>query len=250
MWRMRTIRKALEMLIAKVLDFFGHYFISPYDKKNLWWHNSDLERHLRRITVEDIGWRGGRERRLTQRRWNLTQMAKTTAFLGGDTAEFGVASGSSSRLIAEVTQVPNHLHKKHWMFDSFEGLPAPTIEDTSPHAPILWSQGMLSYPRERAEQLMAHNRFEIVQGFLPDSLEGIIIESLSFAHIDLDLKQGTVEVLDFCWNRLVCGGILVIDDYGSVSCPGVKPAVEIFSASISTPFAHLSTGQAVFLKSS
>jgi hypothetical protein len=122
-------KKIIQTQVAKLYDYFGHEFISPYDKRHLWWHDSELEKRLRAIAPDSKNrnrrWAGSTKSRLTQRRWNLYQLASTTLSLRGDTAEFGVASGISSRLIAAATQNPKNSSKKHWMFDSFEGLPAP-----------------------------------------------------------------------------------------------------------------------------
>lgn len=190
---------------------------------------------------------GGRRQRLTQRRWNLAQLARMTSVINGDTAEFGVAKGASSRLIVEVTQMAN-TRKKHWMFDSFEGLPAPKPKDTSSEAPIFWTEGMLAHPQHEAENMLEGFNVEIVKGFLPDSLLQAPFGNLSFAHIDLDLEQGTEEVLNYCWERLTPGGLIVVDDYGSVSCPGVTEAVDSFSKKRGAMFGHLSSGQALFQK--
>ncbi len=49
-------------------------------------------------------------------------------------------------------------------------------------------------------------------------------------HLDVDLYAPTRFALDFFDRRLVTGGIVVVDDFRVVSCPGVEQAVEEFLA--------------------
>lgn len=44
-------------------------------------------------------------------------------------------------------------------------------------------------------------------------------------HIDTDLYRPTRLCLDYFGARLSRGGVMVLDDYGSVKCPGVRAAV-------------------------
>ncbi|MGG2329593.1 TylF/MycF/NovP-related O-methyltransferase, partial [Salmonella enterica] len=58
-------------------------------------------------------------------------------------------------------------------------------------------------------------------------------------------RRSTADALEFFWPRLSPGGMLVVDDYGIATCPGVRTAVEAFFAGKSERPLILPTGQAV-----
>ena len=71
----------------------------------------------------------------------------------------------------------------------------------------------------------------------------------SFVHIDVDLYEPTHDSLSFFYERLVPGGIIVCDDYGSEACPGAYKACNDFIADKPEEIVHLTGGQGVIVKS-
>jgi hypothetical protein len=68
-----------------------------------------------------------------------------------------------------------------------------------------------------------------VKGYFPQSAAGINISNVSFAHIDLDLYQSTLDTLEFLDGRFVDKSIIVLDDYMR-SVDGVMKAVIEFQS--------------------
>lgn len=50
------------------------------------------------------------------------------------------------------------------------------------------------------------------------------------AHLDVNLYQPTLFGLKFFVAKMVAGGIIVVDDYEAITCPGVKQAVDEYLA--------------------
>jgi hypothetical protein len=74
-------------------------------------------------------------------------------------------------------------------------------------------------------------------------------DAFGLVHLDVDVYPITRFCLEFFGPRLVSGGVMVADDYGTTTCEGVKKAVDEFAAS--NPgfrVLHLLTGQAVVTK--
>jgi O-methyltransferase len=46
-----------------------------------------------------------------------------------------------------------------------------------------------------------------------------------FCHIDVDVYQSAKDIVDWIWDKLVVGGIIVFDDYGFPTCTGVTKYV-------------------------
>ena len=51
-----------------------------------------------------------------------------------------------------------------------------------------------------------------------------------FIHLDVDIYSSYIECLDELYAKLVPGGVVVFDDYGSSKWPGAKKAVDEFFA--------------------
>lgn len=54
--------------------------------------------------------------------------------------------------------------------------------------------------------------------------------------------------LNVIWARMSPSGIIVFDDYGFLSCPGAKIAVDSFFEKERATRFHLLTGQAIVVK--
>ena len=88
----------------------------------------------------------------------------------------------------------------------------------------------------------------ITEGEFPKTSNIIQEKYFSFVHIDVDIYKSIMECCLFFYNRMNVGGILLFDDYGDLSCPGAKEAVdEFFSDKLENPI-YLPTGQSFIIK--
>ncbi len=60
----------------------------------------------------------------------------------------------------------------------------------------------------------------IVPGIFPGSFTDTV-ESISFAHIDVDVYRSCREAFEWIWPKLLPRGIVVFDDYGFPDAPGI-----------------------------
>ena len=215
----RLMRSEAPLLRFEILRRIGRIVFPEYRfqwPQLSWWHNTDFNDYLNKF--KEINGMN------TDRRWMITQLMRLVENIPGDTAECGVYKGSSSYLICRIN-ASNTLHKKtHHMFDSFEGISNPTIEDGK-H----WKKGDLS----TAEDVVSNNlvqldNFRIYKGWIPNKFQEIETLRFSFVHIDVDLYQPTYDSIAFFYPRMNNDGILVCDDYGFTSCPGATKAVDQF----------------------
>lgn len=70
-------------------------------------------------------------------------------------------------------------------------------------------------------------KFEIVNGFFPESFNGRPFPQVSFVHLDVDIYKATLESLIYLDNKMMEKSFILIDDYNR-SCEGVNKAVEEF----------------------
>ena len=184
------------------------------------------------------------------RRFVLWSLAKSLASLEGDTAECGVFNGGSSFLMC-LARADQPEPFPHHVFDSFEGLSEPQGSDV-PDRPesFRWKAHDLSVGEDVVRRNLA--RFDFVtlyKGWIPDRFAEVADRRFSFVHIDVDLHQPTWDSLDFFYDRLVPGGVLLCDDYGFTTCPGARRAFDDFiRPRPERSVVHLPTGQGLVVK--
>lgn len=175
------------------------------------------------------------------RKYTLDQLMKLVASVEGDTAECGAFRGASSYLICRRIV---GMGKKHHVFDSFEGLSDPRAEDGA-----YWKGGDLSSGEGVIrDSLKDFNNVVYHKGWIPHKFYEVEDSKFSFVHLDVDLYQPTIDSLEFFYERVSPGGIILCDDYGFITCPGAKKAMDSFFADKPEEIVSLPTGQGFVVK--
>jgi len=164
-------------------------------------------------------------------------------------AEVGVFKGGTSYFIASVLeQLQLSSHTELHCFDTFEGHASEDVYSTEDpfHQP-----GMFSETQYQSVQayLKGFGNVILHQGRFQETCANVAEHSFAFVHLDVDLFEVTRAGLAFFDQRLISGGIIIVDDYGFRTCPGVKKAVDQFTQTHHNyaPF-HLLTGQCLLMK--
>lgn len=159
-------------------------------------------------------------------------------------AEVGSYRGGSAKFIAETLRRAGRADAL-FVCDTFAGharvdpgLDGPhdvggKFTDTSVEAVTAY---LASYPNVRM----------LVGDFVQTSAQIASTGSFGCVHIDVDVYEATAFCLRFFAPRLAPGAVMIVDDYGFLTCVGARKAVEEFVAEEPTfRFLHLLTGQAV-----
>jgi O-methyltransferase len=158
-------------------------------------------------------------------------------------AEVGVYRGGSARFIGETLRRAGR-SPRFYLCDTFTGHPRVDPEiDREAHAHQKFQDTSLEAVRS---YLGDFDNIEIIVGDIVETAARLAAESFGFAHIDVDVYPATDFCVRFFAPRLAAGAVMVIDDYGFVTCPGAKKAVDDFIAE--TPgfrLFHLLSGQAL-----
>lgn len=174
----------------------------------------------------------------------------------GRRAECGVYRGTSARILCRAARArdPAFDGSGVHLIDSFEGLSARGAEDRidglqAPETPRITQAGALAAPVEAVRRAFADfPAVSIHQGWIPSVLAELPEDRWSFVHVDVDLYAPTEGALKYFWPRLVPGGVIVCDDYGSALFPGARRAWDAFCEAHELPFVVLPTGQSVLLR--
>lgn len=182
------------------------------------------------------------------RRFNLYYLAKSVRALAGDTVECGVFQGAGSYLILSAQ---NNTHSTHHIFDSFEGLSEPEQPDISPDDRIRkWKPYDLSCSEQKVKENLNEyiDKIIIYKGWIPQRFSEVSDLKFKFVHVDVDLYQPTKDTLEFFYNRMIPGGLLVCDDFGFENCPGANKAFIEFINNKPEEIIHLTTGTGFIIK--
>jgi hypothetical protein len=163
----------------------------------------------------------------------------------GDVCEFGCNEGHTSRLLAsELLDIPG---RRLWLFDSFEGLPAPSekdriIDDVANVGDPARYEGLMRAAEWQVRDKLAQvafpdSRMRLVKGWLDQTLAGPDVpDQVAFAYVDVDFYEPIRDALAFLDRRMPPGGRIVVDDYGFFS-EGAQLAVDEFVAARGGAFA-------------
>ncbi len=201
-----------------------------------WWQDEPFNEYLKRFDELD-----GLN---TDRRWMMYQLARLVDSVPGDTAECGVFQGAGSYLLCRILQTSPVPERKHFIFDSFEGISNPSANDGR-H----WSKGDLSADLDTVQDNLS--QFENIsyhKGWIPERFPDVEDRRFSFLHIDVDLYEPTRDSLTFFYPRMNDRGIILCDDYGSTLCPGATKAIDEYLADKPEKMISLSGGGGFLIK--
>ncbi len=155
--------------------------------------------------------------------------------ISGDLVECGVWRGGSVLMMLLRLQHLGVDDRDVWLFDTFEGMTAPTAHDTSPFdepALTTWDRA-----RRRGERAWRHffgtevfgvdsvrellaatgyppDRLHFVAGAVEGTLPATSRGGVALLRLDTDWYASTRHELVHLYPRVATGGILIVDDYG------------------------------------
>jgi hypothetical protein len=145
----------------------------------------------------------------------------------GDFVECGVWKGGSVMMMALILKSLGLLDRYIYLFDTFEGMTAPTAEDVEDQSGRLANDLLAA----RHENVLARSsiddvrsnlekigypieRFVFVQGDVCKTIPACSPERISLLRLDTDWYESTRHELENLFPRLSDRGVLIVDDYG------------------------------------
>jgi hypothetical protein len=152
------------------------------------------------------------------------ELYKRIVNLPGDIIEFGVFRGAS--LIRWVTfrdMLETNYSRQIYAFDIFGDFPKENIRSSVDQKEIEEFENRcgkaLSIEELNSifEQKGLNKHLHLIKGDIRETLPALFEKQpgmrLSLVHLDVDVYEPTVTVLENCWNRMVPGGLMLFDDY-------------------------------------
>jgi hypothetical protein len=145
---------------------------------------------------------GPSDQAIAWRRYTLAWAGYHAVHLDGDFVECGVYQGSGIKTVVDYLGA-TEFSKTFWGFDTF---------DTNPtgHQFPEQTEGLFEKVQRRFD---GYHNVRLVMGMLPDSLAGNSPERIAYLHMDLNSAEYEIAALNVLFDRLVPGGVLILDDY-------------------------------------
>ena len=166
---------------------------------------------------------------------SMIALLERSLALDGDVIECGVFRGRSLRMICKTIHSLAGRRKTVLGLDTFEGFPEGSVSavDASLFRPISRLQGKFrdagDVPGLLADFADIFDiALDIRKGRFEDTLPDVCDRQYCFIHLDCDTYRSHMQCLAALYDRLVPGGVIVFDDYGSKEWPGASAAVDDF----------------------
>jgi hypothetical protein len=174
------------------------------------------------------------------------ELYKMAAALPGSIVECGVSRGSSLLTWHKLIEIfnPTDTFRRVYGFDSFEGLTDFREQDgdldigNAAKRNGGWSaakqeEELFELVRlANADSILARERTQLIKGRVQDSLPGFLDANpglrICILNLDMDIYEPTRFALDHLYERVVPGGIVILDEYGIPPWEGEARAVEDF----------------------
>jgi O-methyltransferase len=171
----------------------------------------------------------------------IFQLACQASKIAGDIAEVGVYKGGTAKLLGKIFESSS---KTIHLFDTFSGMPS-----TDPKKDLVKEGDFGDTSLESVKQYLGDfENILLYQGLFPETAKSIENKSFCLVHVDVDIYRSVMDCCDFFYQRLVRGGIIIFDDYGYITCPGAKKAIDEFFLRKPEYPCYLPTGQCLAIK--
>lgn len=147
--------------------------------------------------------------------------------IAGDMVECGVAAGGSVMAIA-VTLMDLGTSDRHlWLYDTFEGMPAPTEHDIgrfdTPAMKLYKKRhnqegGWIRFSVEDVKANVLSTgypeaQFQFIQGKVEESLLKSVPQRIALLRLDTDWYESTKSEMEILFPLVAPGGLILLDDY-------------------------------------
>lgn len=173
--------------------------------------------------------------------------AQYAVTLNGDFVECGVNRGGYSKMIVDYLNF-SKLDKKFYLLDTFSGLVPDYVSDDEKQRGILDAYHYEDCFRAVTETFANTPNVVLVRGPVPDTLPQVRAKAIAFLSIDMNCIEPEIAAANVLWDRIVPGGILVLDDYGHPLHVGQKDAFDRFAREKKVTILSLPTAQAIIVK--
>lgn len=151
----------------------------------------------------------------------LAELVYHAKDIPGDIIEIGAYRCGSTLVLAAQSEESSP-HKKVFAFDTFAGRPASSAFDPQI---IPQFESDLNEVKKVTESIPS---IELVSGLHEETIPSFPHRPVSLLFLDSDMYMSHVATLQHFWADISVGGFLVLHDFITLNCPGVRKAFDEF----------------------
>jgi len=144
------------------------------------------------------------DKAIVWRRYILACAAYHCVQLEGDFVECGAYTGVGVKTVVDYLGGED-FPRDFWLYDLFEHEEWMLHHAMAEHGPELEDRVRRKFQR--------YGQVKIFKGYIPEVFQGQSPEAIAYLHIDLNEAPAEVAALDALFDKVVPGGIVILDDY-------------------------------------
>ena len=181
--------------------------------------------------------------------------------LEGDFVECGIGKGLLAKTICVYLNFEK-INKNFFLFDTFAGIPLNQAQSNKEKELMKWmnetiyaerdditEEFILDYFSEVKNTFSKFSNVKITKGIIPDSLNKVSLNKISFISMDLNNAFAEIKAIEFLWHKIEKNGIILLDDYAySEGFRLQKNSWDKFAKEKNLQILTLPTGQGLLIK--
>lgn len=170
---------------------------------------------------------------------------------GADIVQLGVFEGSEAAAIADYVALEKQPIQMI-LVDTFTGVPAEQwtadeLEAKADQAQWIYKEAGDIYQSVR-NRFSKYKNVAVVQGRVPEVLSSLNTSRIGLLLIDLNCAAPEQAAMEYLWDRIVPGGMIISDDYGNIGYHAQKVVMDDFAKQKGVSVLSHPTGHGIILK--
>ncbi len=179
--------------------------------------------------------------------WSASVASKIVSCKARNFVEMGVCDGLTAWYASRARQTLG-CGGEFFLYDAWEGMRSDLLTESE-----RTSAGSYSYldieSTKRNLVFCGDDQFVFVKGYIPESFaEARNPDQIAWMHIDLNSSIPTLASLDFFWDRLLPGGLVLLDDFAWPGYEDTRVEVEKWCYARNLDILQFPTGQGLITK--
>ncbi len=186
---------------------------------------------------------GGFDYRIPWRVHQILWAAHSVLNRYGDFVELGTGKGfMMSAVMASIPDWNSAHDRRLWLYDVFE----------MPNSSGFGHRSLERYYADGIDSVKANfsewNRVEFVQGDVCETIKQHAPDAIAFLHVDLNDARSEGFAINYLYERVVLGGIIVLDDYANVGLEAQYEECNRVFKALGRPILTTPSGQGIVVK--
>jgi hypothetical protein len=180
--------------------------------------------------------------------------ARTSLHVAGDFVECGVNAGFMSSAIMHALQW-NSLGRRFYLIDTFAGsVLAQFSQEEVGKDRLMMARRLLNAGAYVTDLDRIYKNFAewpgaiVIQGAVPEVLQNIEFGKIAFLHIDMNCALPERMAIEFFWDRLSPGAVILFDDYAYRGHECQRDALDAAARERGSEILSLPTGQGLTIR--